>query len=80
MEKIHWLYPLDVILRGHKKRKTINELSALPDHLLADIGIERDAIPGMVNDMLRPGTAVSGTRSASGSPVSTATDLLLSRA
>ena len=81
MKKIPWPHPFNAILRGLSRRRTINELSALPDHLLADIGIERDAIPTVVSGMMKPHAAASGHRPVSGVQTATAANdlLLLSR-
>jgi len=35
------------------KRQTLREMSRLPDYLLADIGVHRDQIPTMVDDLLQ---------------------------
>lgn len=39
-------------LRWYKKRQAIREMRSLPDHLLADIGVQRDQIPALVNGMM----------------------------
>lgn len=40
------------VLRWYKKQQAIREMRSLPDHLLADIGVQRDQIPGLVNGMM----------------------------
>jgi uncharacterized protein YjiS (DUF1127 family) len=78
---ISWPNPLNIILQGLRRRRTINELSALPDHLLADIGIERDAIPSVVNGLLKTNTTMAGNRPLIDPQITTAENdlLLLSR-
>jgi uncharacterized protein YjiS (DUF1127 family) len=38
---LHWL---DRLAARHRRYRDANRLAALPDHLLADIGLTRDAV------------------------------------
>ncbi|MEZ5591695.1 MAG: DUF1127 domain-containing protein [Gammaproteobacteria bacterium] len=40
------------VLRWYKKQQAIREMRSLPDHLLVDIGVQRDQIPALVNGMM----------------------------
>jgi len=46
------------------RRIALDELSALDDHMLADIGIGRSEIPGIVAGEFVPGRAVNENRSS----------------
>ena len=48
----------------HQRRRTIAELSALPDNLLADIGVERSRIPALVDSLLADAAERTGKPSA----------------
>ncbi len=41
------------------RQVAMEELMSLDDHMLADIGITRGEIPGIVSGMLRPGRAAN---------------------
>lgn len=41
-----------LLRRVRRRRAAINELSALPDRLLRDIGVDRSAIPRVVDGLL----------------------------
>lgn len=76
------LFPLNVILQGYRKRQTIRQLSALPDYLLADIGVERDAIATVVDGLMSAPAATGTTRPAGDHRITTVhsdSSLLLSR-
>ncbi len=49
------------IMQWHERRRAIRNLAAMPDHLLADIGIERHAIDAVVSGL-------QNRRKAAGSP------------
>jgi uncharacterized protein YjiS (DUF1127 family) len=81
MNKHHWFYPVEVLLRNSKRRRTIKELNALPDYLLADLGIERSAIEEIVDDMIKASAnTVTAAVPVVTEPAPAAKDLLLSRA
>lgn len=44
----------DALWRWHMRRKTIRALSALNDHQLKDIGVERSEIPCVADECLPP--------------------------
>jgi len=41
------------LLTWYERRAAIAELRALPDHLLADIGLDRAGIPSAVDGMMK---------------------------
>lgn len=49
---VKWLR--NALWRWHMRRKTIRALSALSDHRLKDIGIERSEIPRVADERLPP--------------------------
>ena len=53
---------IDTFRAWQDRRQAIKQLAAMPDHLLADIGIERGDIPAIVGE-LQQRNVTSGTRS-----------------
>ena len=52
------------LANGWLRRRAINELSRLDDHLLRDMGLERDGIPDAVDAMLQRASTHAPARSA----------------
>jgi len=49
--------PLAKLATWRKRRRTIRDLEALDDRMLADIGLNRDQIRPLVEDLLKAGDA-----------------------
>ncbi len=52
------LHAFEGLRRWRRRNRAITELGAFNDHLLRDIGIDRNLIPGAVDAMLRAETGV----------------------
>ncbi len=80
-----WRRPLGSVATGHrsplaklgtwrKRRRTIHDLEALDDRMLADIGLSREQIRPLVEDLLNAGAAGAGAAGAGAAGPSAAND------